>query len=500
MAKKDVRTQFVSHRKRTYISYARLDLLFAALGFYLADKIWFEKKITMQTWDNKKYLAHSDPIDYSCKTISPSYSKARARTFIVNEHFKKKRVFALNRRYTYVECGETNIKAQNVVCFDIDGRSNKDSTAAARELVRRFPQVKFIEHSDWSNGYHVYIHFDHAIFDSSLERLEAAFGDLGYKIEAIRSTGHIRLPMGYRYNSYGLYDPEQNNLVRNVTFDKLLEYWDGYKDFAYFDPSFEMEEPAFHKPFRGSYKKKKDAQEKLVAMLMENSTLDYGPHERDIKVKRILGYCIRYGLSKNDFVKICKSHDTGARGETDYDGLYKWGLTHFDRKEVIYKTNYEDILDRVQRYSTTKELPKDLSTHIEGIASNTLITFLKKRLNACKRGSFKNEELIKQRYLKQIKSFVLFLIQYQEAREKEWSLFSSPDLILPMVLFNFRRGIPLPLSFIRFLGKKYKSGKFPEVKTYLEQIGLLKAIELKPGVKYAPGTCIYYDTNFKIIS
>jgi hypothetical protein len=46
---------------------------------------------------------------------------------------------------------------------------------------------------------------------------------------------------------------------------------------------------------------------------------------------------------------------------------------------------------------------------------------------------------------------------------------------------------------VEFIGKKQKCSYYPEAKSFLEEIGMLKSIELKPDVTYAPGTCIHYN-------
>ncbi len=499
-----------------------MDFLFDTLGFTFGSGYWHEKTIREPNveWVRsgasgkgeargvasvgkthaviRQRLVRPDPIEYSFTETKQPGSVKKARADIFNNHFTKQKVCCLNRRYTYMKWGDSFVRTQRVVCFDIDGRSNKDTKAVVEELVSRFPEVKFIEHNSKSQGYHVYIHFDRPVRDESLKRLEEEFKTKGFTLEAAKSKGHIRLPMGRQYSLFGFYSAKNRSLIRKATSDELFKYWHQYDRFAYFDPALEMEEERKYKrEFRGSYKKKKDAQKKLIQILIDNPDFDFGIGERHTQVVRILSYCIRYGLSKDDFVKIGESHDKGAKEKSDYTQLYEWGLKKWNGKgqEIKYKDDYEIILDRVQRYCSTTELPLELNRLIDIRVAESLMPFLYKRRNVCRRGNFKNETMIQARYKERIKAFVLFLIQYQEAKEKEWSLLSSPDLVLPMAFINDRAGIPLPLSFIKFLGKKHKCGNYPEVKAYLEHVELLKPIALKPGVTYAPGTCIYYETD-----
>ena len=349
----------------------------------------------------------------------------------------------------------------------------------------------------------MYFHFDRAATDPVLQNLEDQFKKEGLVIEAVRSTGHIRLPMSRKYSVYGIYSAKKASLIKTMAFDELLTLWKNYNRFAYLDPSLEMDldHNQYQKKF--SPRKKRVAQINIKQRLLDNPKLDYRAGERKEVQTSILSYCIRYGLPLQDFMEICEAHDHGARGKTDYKSFYEWGQNHFehsDSRKVFGNINYEDIIDRVERYSKTTELSETLDRVLKQKISDRLIPFLSKRSNVSK-GGFKNENLIKERYYQRAKQFLLFLIRYEEARNEEWRLCWSndPRFKLPMVfvseLVNGRDGMPLPLSLIKFLGKSFKCKSFPEIKSFLEKIGLLKAIELKPGVTYAPGTCIYYETD-----
>ena len=226
---------------------------------------------------------HSNPIIYGSTTVKDFRNLQIVRSAILYNHFTKKKVYCLNRRHTRVEWGSSSVKAQRVVCFDIDGPYRTEYTEVVRALVSTFPEVKFIEHNIHSQGYHLYIHFDRAVTDQALKRLEEDFNKRGFTIEVVPSTGHIRLPMGRQYSLYGLYSTKNKSLVQKVSFNQLLDSWKDYKKFAYFDPSLEMEEsPRYKKEFRGSYKRKKEAQKDLKQMLLDNPSFDYGA-ERDTK-------------------------------------------------------------------------------------------------------------------------------------------------------------------------------------------------------------------------
>ena len=493
------RVGFRSQRKDSYIDYRRLDALFEALGFYLENEFYFERVDPGAQLEKNR----PDQIVYANKKIGDNYSLFTARAFIRNSHFTHERVFSLNRRYEYIKWGSVQVKAQRIVCIDIDGRSNKDTKVIVQELVAKFGEVKYIEYNPWSKGYHVYFHFDRAATDPVLQNLEDQFKKEGFVIEAVRSTGHIRLPMGRKYSVYGIYSIKKPSLIKTIAFDELLTLWKKDDRFAYLDPSLEMD--LDHKQYQKKFspRKKRVAQTNIKQKLLDNPTLDYSAGERKERQTSILSYCIRYGLPLQDFIEICEAHDHGARGKTDYKSFYGWGQNHFERsdsRKVFGNINYEDILDRVKRYSKTTELSEALDYVLTQKISDRLIPFLSNRRNVSK-GGFKNENLIKERYYHRAKQFVLFLIRYEEAKAEEWRLCWSndPSFKLPMVfvgeLVNGRSGMPLPLSLIKFLGKNSKCKSFPEIKSFLEQMGFLKAIELKPGVTYAPGTCIYYETD-----
>ena len=493
------RVKFRSQRKDSYMDYRRLDSLFEALGFYLESEFYFERVDPgAQLQKNRP-----DQIVYANKKIGDNYSLFTARAFIRNSHFTHERVFSLNRRYEYIKWGSVQVKAQRIVCIDIDGRSNRNTKVIVQELVAKFGEVKYIEYNPWSKGYHVYFHFDRAATDSVLNNLEDQFKKEGYVIEAVRSTGHIRLPMSRKYSVYGIYSAKKLSLIKTMAFDELLTLWKNHNRFAYLDPSLEMD--LDHKQYQKKFspRKKRVAQTNIKQKLLANPKLDYGAGEKKEVQTTILSYCIRYGLPLQDFIEICEAHDHGARGKTDYKSFHEWGQNHFERsdsRKVFGSINYEDILDRVNRYSKTTELSETLDHVLRQKISDRLIPFLSSRRNVSK-GGFKNENLIKERYYHRAKQFVLFLIRYEEARTEEWGLRWSNDprlrlpMVFPMVSMNDRQGMPLPLSLIKFLGKHYKCKSFPEIKSFLEQTGLLKAIELKPGVTYAPGTCIYYETD-----
>jgi hypothetical protein len=487
-----------------FMSYEEMDLAFDALGFYLkvGSGYWYEKLTKMQNQFHQESWVHSDPIEYSYAKITTFESLKKARFKILHEHFGKERVYCLHRRYSYVKSGSDAIKAQRIVCFDIDGRSNTDTKEVVKELVSRFPEIKFIEYNARSRGYHVYIHFDRDVTDKALKRLEEDFKKHGFTIEAVCSREHIRLPMGRHYSLFGFYSPKNKSLIRKATLDELLAYWKGYDKLAYFDPSFEMEEaPRYKKEFRGSYKRNKDRQKNLKQMMLENPSFDYGARERHDKIMSILSFVIRYALSLEDFREIGEAHDKGAREKTDFYGLYEWGKKHFDHKgkEVVYKHDYEVIFDRVERYSTIRLLPPEVDKLLSEKVETDLMPFLEDRRNVNRREKFKNEQLIKQRWRSRIDGLVLFLIQYKEAEREEFRRcwITHTDYKLPMAFAHqyIREGIPLPSSLIKFIGKKHKCGSYPEAKRFLEQIGILKAVELKEGVTYAPGICEYYTVT-----
>jgi hypothetical protein len=299
--------------KERFMNYPEMDLLFDALGFFLGKGYWYEKLTKMQDEFHQERWVSSNPIEYSYAETKDFASVKDARVRILYNHFPKKRVCCLNRRYKHIQSGDSLVRAQRVVCFDIDGSSNRSTQEVVHELVSRFPEVKFIEHNTRSQGYHVYIHFDRDVTDKALKRLEEDFKGRGFTIEAVPSTGHIRLPIGRQYGLYGFYSPKNKSLIRKATIDELLAYWKDYDKFAYFDPSLEMEEPGYKKEFRGSYKRKKDARENNKRLLTNNHDFDYGPGERQEKATSILSYVIRYGLSSEDFREICEAHDKGAR-------------------------------------------------------------------------------------------------------------------------------------------------------------------------------------------
>ncbi len=494
------RVGFRSQRKDSYIDYRRLDALFEALGFYLEKEFYFERVDPGAQLEKNR----PDQIVYANKQIGDNYSLFTARAFIRNSHFTHERVFSLNRRYEYIKWGSLQVKAQRIVCIDIDGRSNKDTKVIVHELVARFGEVKYVEYNPWSKGYHLYFHFDRAATDPVLQNLEDQFKRKGFVIEAVRSTGHIRLPMSRKYSVYGIYSIKKPSLIRTMAFDELLTLWKNYDRFAYLDPSLEMD--LDHKQYKKRFgpRKKRLAQTNIKQKLLDNPKLNYGAGERKEVQTSILSYCIRYGLPLQDFIEICEAHDRGARGKTDYKSFYEWGQNNFERsdsRKVFGDINYEDILDRVERYSKTIELSETLDQVLRQKISDCLIPFLSKRRNVSENGGFKNDRLIKDRYYQRIKQFILFLIRYEEARTEEWTLLWSNDpklklpMVFPMVTMNDRQGMPLPLSLIKFLGKHYKCKSFPEIKYFLEDVRLLTAIELKPGVTYAPGTCIYYETD-----
>jgi hypothetical protein len=366
------------------------------LGFFLDGQCWFER--TDEGAKLERELT-GQKIIYSTRSLSDRIKVASAIAFMRHQHFTHRRVFALKRRYTYEKYGDLLERAQSVVCFDVDGHNGEDTKAAVKALCSLFPVVKFIEYSPRSKGYHVYFQLDRPVFDYSLVNIEAHLARLGFNVEAIKSTGHIRFPMSRNYSIYGLYNPKKGSLVQRFDLDALLTYWESHDMSSYFPPEFEADFSMFDEHQKITKKTKKGVSD-LVQKLIDNTHLDYGPGNRDAQTKRILSYCIKYGLDCQAFTDICTSHNKGARGKTDFFGLYQWGLKNFEHTpgQTGARYDYDNIMQRIDWLATIAELPPWMDKYLRESIESSLIKFLSVRPNACKNGTFKNESLIKERY------------------------------------------------------------------------------------------------------
>jgi hypothetical protein len=479
-----------SNGKEVEITNAKIRKIADSLGIYLGRMYWFGRSKEGDYW--------SKEVGKNPKDIGKMFSHLRMN------HFNHKKIFLFRRIYSYEKFGTSLSKAQKIVCFDIDGHRGEDTKLAVLFLLRLFPEDKFIEYNPYSKGYHVYIEFDLPVFDYALKNLKEFFLKSGHNIDPILSDMHMRFPFSKGYTFYGLFDNESTTLVQRFDIDSLIAFWDGYTEFSYFDPTFEALFPEENPAPRVLRKQKNSVNKKnlsLTQKLISNPSLDYGAGERHEKIIRILKYVMKYHLSLADFEEICDSHNKGSRGETGYSKLYSWGLSHFSNGiAATQRTDFSELIARIYHYSKITAIPDDISSSLEAAMDASLLDFLKTRKNLCPSGEFKNERLVRKRYGKHVSEFVLFLLQYLEA--KRYELISmqhhSPDLILPLAFRHTENGIPLPLSFIKFLGKSFSCRSFPEIKVYLESIGMLSPLPLNEwGATYAEGRCIYYELSLK---
>ena len=458
------------------MTYAVVNSILEALGFSLGDTYWW------------KYGASDVHRAVSC---AYEEEKRKAMALILNTHMTARSVISLNRGYVYEKLGARNEKCQAVVCIDIDGRNNDNTQEVIDHLAGLFSPVKFIEYSPLSNGYHLYFHFVTPVFDEQLRNMEMYFKELGYIIEAVRSTGHIRLPFSDSYSVFGLYAHDQATRVASRTLESLLGHWATVSSRCAWDPSLEV--PRFTVDV--DFPKRKKGRVSVEEILKNEPSLDYGRGERFRTVNRIVYWCVTYGLSFENFTEIAEGHDKGAKEKTDYEKLYTWATNKYPViKKRTYRVDYTDQWDRIASYSTLKELPQILMDFLEHHSRATLIPFLLSKKNISSSGTIKNEELAKERWLRRVCDLMLHLLRYDEARYFEWDHEGTPEVKLPSVFDPAEGiGIPLPQSYLAFIGSKLKNSYIRETKLYLEQIGLLRPVDLNArGATYAQGRCVHY--------
>jgi hypothetical protein len=478
-----------SHGKAVSITNAKIKEIAATLGIYLGGMYWFS--VPIKEDDGSELIYKSKEVGKD----SASFGKMIAH--LRTNHFTFNNTFLFKRAYCYEKYGDELKRAQKIVCFDIDGHKGEDTKTAVKFLASMFDEIKYIEYSGNSKSYHVYIEFERPVLDYALNNLRDYFLAKGYNIDPITSDEHMRFPFSMNYSNYGGYDPNEDLLIQRTDIDTLLVFWKIYQP-AIFDPTFEA---VFPEPKNNKIKKRGSGRiNNLKQKMIDNPEHDYGAGERHNKVISILGYCLKYHLSEEDYTDICVAHNKGARGKTDYHNLYNWGLTHFEGASApTEKADYSALIERVYHYTKIAALSEGISVRLETVMDKKLVTFLKGRANICPTGSFKNEKLVRARYGKHVKTLLLFLCQYIDAKDAEIHAMvdHSANLILPLMFQHTNKGIPMPLGFIKFLGKHFKCGSFHEAKVFLESIGWLKAIPLNDrGATYAEGRAIYYELGF----
>lgn len=459
------------------------------LGIYLKNKYWYslpksDGYIMKEIYENKKSIGMMMAHLREC-------------------HFRFRNIFCFCRSFIYEKYGNRFDPAQKIICFDIDGHKGEDTQKATKYLCTMFPEVKYIEYSHNSNSYHVYVEFDRAVFDYALNNLRKYFEDRSYNIDPITSSEHMRFPFSMNYNCYGLYDPNEELLVHRMDIDTLLCFWNKIYNPGYFDPQFEMVKDIEIHGEKIKQRKGTSSRKKIIEDLIEDKTYDYGKGERHIACTRILAKVVYYHLTEADFENICTAHDKGARGKTDYQRYYEWGMKKWGSQSIIIKsTDFSRIIEGVLHYAGDTILPDKIKESLNREMDQSLVSFLATRANLCKNSRFNNASLIRKRYGAQVQEFLLFLYRYQIAKEHEIHLIHGNQLglLLPLVFRHTEKGIPLPLTFIKVLGTHFHSRALPEVKVYLERIGWLIPIQLNDrGDTYAEGRCIYYSLSFDFI-